>query len=165
MEKIEHIDNNLLNYFRKHNIHFTLYEHPAVFTVAESDKVTKHIPGARSKNLFLKDENNTFYLVSMPGEKRLNTKSLRQHFKVKEMNFTTPFELKEQLNITPGSVSLFCMIYASEKIILVIDKEIWSAEIAGFHPNFNTSTIVLDHRNLEKFISTLKNKIEVIECG
>lgn len=159
------MDEKLKKYLEKYNISYKIYEHPAVFTVAESDKVTKHIPGARSKNLFLKDENNNFYLVSMPGEKRLNTKSLRAYFKLKELNFASPSELKEQLNISPGSVSLFCMIRASERVTLVIDKEIWSASLAGFHPNVNTSTLVLDNKNIKKFLSTLKNKIEVIDCG
>ncbi|MEK6933700.1 MAG: YbaK/EbsC family protein [Nanoarchaeota archaeon] len=162
---MEKMDEKLKQYLEKHNISYTIYEHPAVFTVAESDKVTKHIPGARSKNLFLKDENNNFYLVTMPGKKRLNTKLLRAHFKIKELNFASPDELRKQLNISPGSVSLFCMIYASEKVILIIDGEILNAEQAGFHPNKNTSTIVLDHNNLEKFLNTLKNRREVIDCG
>ncbi|MBI2632002.1 prolyl-tRNA synthetase associated domain-containing protein [Candidatus Pacearchaeota archaeon] len=159
------MDEKLKKYLEKHNILYKIFEHPAVYTVAESDKVTKNIPGIRSKNLFLRDENNNFYLVSLPGEKRLNTKSLRKHFNLKELNFASPEELKEQLNITPGSVSLFCMIYAKRNIILVIDNEIWSSPIADFHPNINTSTLVVSHKDLEKFVYSLKNKIEVIDCG
>jgi len=162
---MEKMDEKLKKYLEKYKISYTAYEHPAVFTVAESDKVTKHIPGARSKNLFLKDENNNFYLVIMPSGKRLNTQLIRTHFKIKELNFASPDELKKQLNISPGSVSLFCMIYASEKVILIVDKEILNAEQAGFHPNKNTATIVLDHNNLEKFLNTLKNRREVIDCG
>ena len=36
-------------------IPFAAYEHQAVFTVAESDAVNAAIPGAHTKNLFLKD--------------------------------------------------------------------------------------------------------------
>ena len=159
------MDPELEEYLLKNKISYKIYEHPAIFRVAESEKLTRNIPGLRSKNLFLKDEKNNFYLVSMPGQKRLNTKKLKEHLNVKELEFASPEELKKELNITPGSVSIFCMIYAKSFIQLIIDKEIYYAKESGFHPNINTSTLVLDNKNLKKLIESLDCKKEVIDLG
>ena len=95
-------------------------------------------------------------------EKRLDIKSLRISLGVKELHFASPSELSSELNITPGSVSIFCMIYAKTSS-LIIDEEIWQAKVVGFHPNENTSTLEITHENLEKFCNTLKHHIKIIK--
>jgi Ala-tRNA(Pro) deacylase len=148
------MDHKLKQYLEKYNIKYQMHEHSPVFTVAQSREVTTHIPGVRTKSLFLRDENNRFYLVSMPGERRLNMKDLRMQIKVKALHFASPEQLYKELKLKPGSVSLFGMINA-KNVILILDKEIWQAKESGFHPNINTETIVLDHANLEKFYDSL----------
>ena len=155
------MDVNLKIYLEKYKIEYKLYEHPAVFTVAESKKIKINIPALHTKCLFLKDENSKFYLVAIPAEKRLNILFLRKKFNLKKLHFASEEELKSELNLTPGSVSIFGMIY-SKSVYLIIDKSIWDANKAGFHPNINTSTIVLDHSNLEKFYNSLKSDKEVL---
>ena len=156
------MDSNLKSYLEKYNIEYKIYDHPAVFTVAESKSIKEKIPGKHTKCLFLKDENDNFYLVAIPAEKRLDTKQLRKKFNLKELNFASPEELKKELNLIPGSVSIFGMIY-SKSVFLILDKELWNSKKVGFHPNINTSTIVVDHENLEKFFNTIKSKKEIID--
>jgi len=43
-------------------------EHPAVFTVAESRPVKAAIPGAHSKNLFVKDKKGRYFLITARDE-------------------------------------------------------------------------------------------------
>ena len=121
-----------------------------------------HIPARHTKCLFLKDEHERFYLVVLPAEKRLNMKVLRKKINVRKLHFASPEELKNELHLTPGSVSLFGMIYA-QTVNLIIDKELWDANAVGFHPNINTSTIVVNHENLEKFYKSLRGKKEILE--
>ncbi len=156
------MDQNLKSYIEKHKIKYKIYEHPPVFTVEESKKIKFKVPGLHTKCLFLKDSNNKFYLICLPAEKRLNTNLIRKKFNLKKLNFASPEELKSTLNLTPGSVSLFGTIY-SKKVYLIIDQEIWEADLVGFHPNINTSTIVLDHDNLEKFYNSLKARKQVMD--
>lgn len=156
------MDSNLKSYLEKYNIQYKNYEHQAVFTVAESKKIKIEIPALHTKCLFLKDENSQFYLICLPAEKRLNINTLRKKFNLKELYFASPEELKQNLNLTPGSVSLFGMIYA-KSTHLIIDKQIWEADAVGFHPNINTATLVLNHNNLEKFYNSLKARKEIIE--
>ena len=49
-------------------IPFEHYEHEAVFTVAESHGVKDAIPGAHTKNLFLKDTGGAFWLATVPAK-------------------------------------------------------------------------------------------------
>ncbi|MEK6825177.1 MAG: prolyl-tRNA synthetase associated domain-containing protein [Nanoarchaeota archaeon] len=158
------MDSTLKSYLEKYKVNYTLYEHPAVFTVTESDEVTKHIPGARSKNLFLKDDQKKFYLICMPGHKRLDMKALKLSIKVKELHFASPEDLKKELNLTPGSVSIFGMIHASHTKLL-IDKELWEANQVGFHPNINTSTLLVNHQALEIFCKSLSSPWEVVSLA
>ena len=110
-----------------------------------------------------------------PNQKIKNCKRIREYtarslLKVlkeilnakKKLFFASGEELKEKLNLTPGSVSIFGMIYASD-VTLIIDKEIWESKRAGFHPNVNTATLELKHHDLENFYNSLKSHRMIIE--
>ena len=100
----------------------------------------------------------------MPGEKRLDSKKFREKIGAKKVRFGTAEELKEKINLVPGSVSIFGAIYIKGKNTkLIIDKKVWEADIVGFHPNINTATLELSHDNLEKFYNYLDCEKEVIE--
>jgi len=143
-------------------VEYTEYEHPEVFSVEESKSLKSDIPGMHCKTLFLKDNRGRYYLIGMPANKMLNTKALRGVLGVKKIRFGTPEELKKEVNLTPGSVSIFGAIN-SKKVVLIIDKEVWNSDKCGFHPNINTSTLVLDHSNLEKYYNSLPNEKMILE--
>lgn len=157
------MDINLKTYLEKHNIQFILHIHPAFFTVSQHKELVKsnpslNIPGLHTKNLFLKDEKNNFFLVCLPAEKILDLKDLKEQLNIKgKLSFATSQELKDELNLTPGSVSIFAMIYA-KSTTLILDKQIWESDLVGFHPNINTATLTLNHIELEKFTSSLNKK-------
>ena len=156
------MDKNLESYLKKNKIEYKIYEHPAVFTVEESKSIKTKIPGRHAKCLFLRDEKLNFYLVCLPAEKRLDTKILKKELGLRELHFASAEELKKEINLTPGSVSIFGMIY-TKTVFLIIDSELWNSDFVGFHPNINTSTIVLNHENLEKFYNSLKSGKEIIK--
>ncbi len=156
------MDPHLKEYLTKHHISYELHEHPAVFTVEQSTKLKLNVPGLHTKNLFLKDEHAHFYLMSMSAEKRLDLKKLKQYLQVKHLSFGSPEELKGELNLTPGSVSLFGMVHATNTQLL-LDKDVWNAATVGFHPNINTATLVLSHASLEKFCKSLVARWEVYD--
>ncbi len=158
------MDKNLLTYLKKYNINYKIHEHPPVFTVSQSIKLKLQINCLHTKNLFLKDEKGRFYLVCMAAYKRLNIKKLEEHLKVKKLKFSSSEELKKELNLPPGSVSIFGMIYAKNTHLLM-DKEVYSASSSGFHPNINTATLEIDRVSLEKFYNSLSCSKEVINIG
>ena len=155
------IENKLNNYLKNLNISYTIHEHPAVFTVAESDRVIKDYSYFHTKNLFMKGESGNFYLICLRADKKLDIKKLRAKLKEGKISFASPEELKKHLNLTPGSVSLFGIIN-SKKVMLLLDEEIWNAEKVGFHPNINIATLEITHKDLETFYNSLPNKKEII---
>jgi Ala-tRNA(Pro) deacylase len=158
------MDENLKKYLEEHKILYEIHEHPAVFTVAESKELLKNKSYFHTKSLFLRDDKKRYYLVCMAASKRLDVRALEKSLGVKKLNFSSPEELKAELNLTPGSVSIFGMIYA-KRVFLILDKEIWDAQVSGFHPNINTATLEIDHNNLEKFINSLSCRKEIMELG
>ena len=152
------MDEKLKEYFEKNNIEYKLYTHLPVFTVEESNKIEMTYKGMHTKSLFLRDENKNYYLISMEADKRLDIKYLESFFRVKKLKFTSPSELKDILKVSPGSVSIFCLINAKDNVTLILDEAIWNSELVAFHPNINTETIDIDHYNFSKFYNILKIK-------
>jgi Ala-tRNA(Pro) deacylase len=156
-------DRKLESYLNEHGITYVSVKHPAVFTVEESKKHREifNADSLHCKTLFLKDEKGKFYLIGMPANKRLDTKKLEQHLQVKKIRFASAEELLREIHLTPGSVSIFGIIYSS-RTYFILDEEVWKAKLVGFHPNINTETLEIKHKNLEKFYNSLTNKKEII---
>ncbi|HUB92413.1 MAG TPA: prolyl-tRNA synthetase associated domain-containing protein [Candidatus Saccharimonadales bacterium] len=154
-------DQALKSYLEKLGISYKEYGHKPVFTVDEAAFLKNEIPGMHTKNLFLKDDRGNFYLVCIAAEKRLDMKALRKRLGAGKLQFATPEEMKAELNLTPGSVSLFGIIY-SKRTRLLLDKDIWDAAIVSFHANINTETLELRHEGLEKFYNSLRNAKEIM---
>src|SRR3989344_6194870 len=158
------MDNALLSYFKEIGLNFKEYKHPAVFTVEESKFLKSKIPRMHTKSLFLKDNKSRFYLICMNAFNRLDIKSLQKYFHVEKLRFASAEELKEHLNITPGSVSIFGMIHdKTREVSLILDKEVWLAEIVGFHPNENTSTLEISHEDLKKFYESIESEKQIVD--
>jgi len=153
------MDINLKKYLEKNKIAHSLHKHLPVHRVSDSKKIKDNLPAMHCKCLFLKSEK--FYLIAMKADKRLNLKFFKDNFKIKKIKFANELELKEKLNTTPGSVSIFNIIYAKE-ISIIIDKEVWDAEYTGFHPNQNNETLILNKENLHKYIKSFKLKTEIL---
>lgn len=66
----------LLKMLDKLGISWQMHEHDAVFTVEASASLHSAIPGAHTKNLFLKDAGNQFWLVTAPHNARVDLKAL-----------------------------------------------------------------------------------------
>jgi len=123
---------------------FAAYEHVAVFTVAESDEVNAAIPGAHTKNLFLKDNGGAYWLVTVPGEARVDLKALPAAIGSKRVSFGKADDMERLLGITPGSVTPLAAINAAPgSITVVLDDALASAETVNVHPLRNTATLGL----------------------
>ena len=125
-------------------IPFAAFEHVAVFTVAESDEVNAAIPGAHTKNLFLKDNSGAFWLITVPGEARVDLKALPAAIGSKRVSFGKAEDMERLLGISPGSVTPLAAINAPpESITVVIDAGLAAAATVNVHPLRNTATLGL----------------------
>lgn len=148
-------------YLEEHNINYQEHTHQAVFTVEEAKAIKEELPATHAKCLFLKSNEEKFYLVALQADKRLDINALQNLLGIKKLRFASEEELQEHLHLKPGSVSIFGLIHDPE-IIFLLDQELADAEKVGFHPNINTSTLVLDKDNLLKYYTSLPNEKLVV---
>lgn len=125
-------------------IPFDEREHQPVFTVAESSALDARIPGAHSKNLFLKDAGGAFWLVTVPARARVDLKALPQAIGCKRVSFAKAEDMERLLGISPGSVTPLAMINAAPgSVAVVLEQGLAAAERVNVHPLRNTATIGL----------------------
>ncbi|MBJ7438306.1 MAG: prolyl-tRNA synthetase associated domain-containing protein [Sphingopyxis sp.] len=126
------------------SIPFAAHEHEAVFTVAESDAVHAAMPGAHTKNLFLKDRGGAFWLVTVPSDARVNLKALPAGIGCKPVSFGKAEDMERLLGISPGSVTPLAAINAAPgSITVVLDAALADASPVNVHPLRNTATLAM----------------------
>lgn len=136
------------------DIAYDWHEHPAVFTVAESRGIKANIPGAHTKNLFLKDAGGAFWLVTVPAQGQVDLKALPQAIGCKRVSFGKPDDMERLLAIRPGSVTPLAMIAANPGAVrVVLDAQLAEAERVNVHPLRNTATIGLSGADILRLLA------------
>jgi Ala-tRNA(Pro) deacylase len=132
------------------HLHFT---HPPVFTTADVTSLPEKIPGADTKNLFLRDEKRTqFALVCVRAETRVNLKELGRALEMKGLTFASPEDLLALLGLIPGAVCLFGLLHDTEnKVAGYLDQSIPDDLQMQNHPLVNTETVVLKASDMVRF--------------
>ena len=144
-------------------IDYKKVEHPPVFTVEEAKRLCK-IEGTGCKNLFLKENGRkNYYLIIMLDSKKADLKAISNQLKVSRLSFAKEEELYSLLGLKPGGVTPFGLLNDIDKVVtVVIDDELENSVFVSFHPNVNTSTLILRYRDFERYLEWSKNKVEKI---
>ena len=130
-------------------IGWTALEHQAVFTVEESEAIHAQMPGAHTKNLFLKDSGGAFFLVTVDHATRVDLKALAPVIGAKKLSFGKADDMEALLGVTPGSVTPLAAINdADGKVRVVLDERLATATPVCVHPLRNTATIGLSGADL-----------------
>ena len=129
-------------------------EHEPVFTVAESKPVKARIPGAHSKNLFVKDKKGRFFLISAKDETPIDLKRTHEAIGASgRLSFGSAEQLKALLGVEPGSVTAFAVVNDTErKVTMVLDANLMEHERVNFHPLVNSMTTGVSREDLVKFL-------------
>lgn len=159
------IEQNLFELFKKFNIEFTNHEHEPIFTVEDGLHLQKLIPGAHSKNLFLRNKKKTYYcLVSVIETKTVDLKILSDSLGHGRLSFGSSEDLKKYLNLTPGSVSPYGLIFDTEnKIEYILDQDFLNHEWVNFHPLINKMTVSLKPNDFLNFIEKTNHSITKLQ--
>ena len=154
---------SLKQWLADHNIYYFLHTHPAVFTVSEAKIHCGHIPGTHCKNLFLKNKKSgQLYLVTIPYDKRLDLNKFRKLIGAPKIRFAGPEDLSEILGITPGAVSPIGLVNdTNDKVIFMVDEDIWNAKEICCHPNVNTETLQIPGSEFQKLIKATGTSMKI----
>ncbi len=121
-----------------------MIEHEAVFTVAESRLVDHDLPGSHTKNLFLKDANARFWLVTVPADAQVDLKALPAAIGSKRVSFGKAEDMERLLGVSPGSVTPLAAINdGTAAVSIVVDATLAQADRINVHPLRNTATLGL----------------------
>ena len=131
----------------------TTVEHEAVFTVAESSRLERELPGGHTKNLFLKDRKDRLYLVVALGSAHIDLKTLHRRLGSDRLSFGRPELLMEVLGVPAGSVTPFALINdKAQRVTVVLDGDMMRHERLNYHPLENTATTNIARDDLVRFI-------------
>jgi len=127
-------------------------DHKPVFTVEESAEIKTSMPGAHSKNLFLKDKGGNFFLICAESYAQIKVNKLHPLLGCKRLSFGKAEYLEEHLGVTPGSVTLFSVMNDKPGAVkLIIDKTLAESDIVNFHPLLNDATTAISGADMLKF--------------
>ena len=157
---------DLLQMLENEKIKISVTEHDPLFTVEDSKLLRGKIEGGHSKNLFLKDQKDNFFLVTFLEDITADLKRLPLAVNSKKLSFAKPEYLKDLMGIEPGSVSPFGLINDNQKKInFYFDEAFLKFEIANFHPLVNTATVSISPKDLIDFIKKFHREVNMINMN
>jgi Ala-tRNA(Pro) deacylase len=148
-----------------HQIAYERHDHPPVFTCEEGRRLVGPLAGKKTKNLLLRDRRGRrHFLVVVGYETAVNLKALTALLGVNKLGFASPQRLQRYLGVEPGAVSLLGLVNDSDHDVeLIIDRSLWHAEAICCHPLVNSSTLVIQHHGLTRFLEITGHTAQVLD--
>jgi len=157
---------DLFNRLAELDIATRTVEHEPLFTVAESSRLERELPGAHTKNLFLKDEGGDLFLVVAASTTRVDLNALARTLRAGRFSFGKPELLMEALGVPPGSVTAFAaMNDPARRVRVVIDAELMKHASVNCHPLENTATTNIARDDLLRFIRACGHEPRIAVLG
>ena len=147
---------DLIAFLDAHHIAHRTVDHPAVFRVGEGEEIKAGLPGAHTKNLFLKDAKDRLWLISAADRTAIDLKRLPAVIGSARLSFGREDLMVETLGVTPGSVTAFGLINdEARRVTFVLDRVLAEADLVNFHPLTNTATTAVDQAGFRAFLAAL----------
>ena len=157
-------EKKLLTLIEEKGLDFKLYTHEPLSTVEESIKYRGKIDGAHSKNLFLKNKKNQFFLFSCLEDTQINLKKITKSLKLGNISFANEDYLSLYLGVKPGAVTPFGLLNDIEnKVTFYLDNNFLKNQIVNFHPLTNTSTISMKTKDFVNFLIENTKKVNIYD--
>ena len=157
-------EKKLLTLIEEKGLDFKLYTHEPLSTVEESIKYRGKIDGAHSKNLFLKNKKNQFFLFSCIENTNINIKKITKSLALGNISFANEDYLSLYLGVKPGAVTPFGLLNDIEnKVTFYFDSNFLKNQIVNFHPLTNTSTISMKTKDFVNFLIENTKKVNIYD--
>lgn len=151
---------DIFTFLAQNGIAYERHDHPPVYTCEEASRLSPPLPGAKTKNIFLRDKRGTAHFLLISGEqKRADLRRLAHLIDSDKPSLASPERLRKHLGIEPGAVSLLAVINDHLLTVrVVIDRSLWRAEALQCHPLINTSTLIISRNDAEKILKLTKHE-------
>ena len=156
----------LIELLKKLNYEIKVHQHDALFTVEDSKKLRGEIDGAHSKNLFLKNKKNEFFLLSCQEEEKIDLKKISKTLGLGNVSFAKQDYLEQYLKIKPGSVSPFALLNDESGFVnFYLEQSLYESKFLNFHPLINTFTITIRTKSFMEFLIENDKKIHIFSSA
>lgn len=141
------------------------YLHPPVFRVEEGRAIKQEIGGKHTKNLFLKDKKDNFFLVTALFDTQVDLKKLRLYLGVANLSFGNADHLLDKLGVTPGSVTPLALINdRAFRVKALFDAAIFAdGTWVHCHPLINDKTTGLAPDDLKRFVEDTGHTPQIVD--
>jgi len=141
--------------------------HPPLFTVADSQALRGEIPGGHTKNLFLKDKKDQFFLLVVDEDAVVDLKQIHHAIgAASRVSFGKPEALMELLGVTPGAVTAFGVINDTAcKVSVLIDAGLMEHDTINAHPLSNEATTSIARDDLMTFIRATGHEPTILKVS
>jgi Ala-tRNA(Pro) deacylase len=156
---------DLAAFLAHHGIDAKRFEHLPVMTVEESKRLVPDLPGAKTKNLFLRDKKGARHvLLTVAHDIAVDLNSLGLLLGTGRLGFASPERLRKYLGVAPGAVSLLALANdGAHAVEFVVDRRLWEADAVQAHPLVNDATMVLPHAQLEHFLAATGHAAHIVD--
>lgn len=143
----------------------TTKSHAPVFTVAEAVALRDEIPGGHTKNLFLKDKKDNYFLLTVEEHATIDLKTVHTIIgAASKVSFGKPEKLMEYLGVVPGAVTAFGVINDQGKdVTLIFDEELMAFDIINLHPLSNDQTTSVSSKDMLRFVEATGHQVNVLK--
>ena len=156
------VSKEFIKLFSDKGYDYDLHEHQALFTVEDSNKFRGQIRGSHSKNLFLKNKKNKFFLISCEELTDINLKRVSKFLGLGNVSFAKEEYLINLLGVKPGSVSPFALLNDIENNTeFYLEEKLYNSKLVNFHPLTNTATITISCSSFIEFMIENNKKIHI----
>lgn len=157
----------LFSYLEGLGIDTSTVSHPPLFTVADSQALRGEISGGHTKNLFLKDKKDNFFLITADEDAVVDLKSIHATIGASSrVSFGKPEALLELLGVTPGAVTLFGLFNdKAGRVTFYIDEALLSHDTINAHPLTNEATTLIRTADVKRFVEATGHSFHVLKTG
>ncbi|OUL57509.1 prolyl-tRNA synthetase associated domain-containing protein [Pseudoalteromonas ulvae] len=139
--------------------------HPPLADCKQADALELNRPGARLKNLFLRDNygREHFLLITRP-DKQVDLKKLSNQIGKARLGFASTERLWCHLGVKPGCVSMLAVLNnSSNSVAVLLDTDIWqNNHLFQCHPFVNDRTWIVTKLQLEQIFTHSGHEVAVI---
>ena len=142
----------IINLLKTNNIPYKETEHEPVYTSEQAARVRGISINQGAKSLLLKCGND-FILAVLPGDRRLDSKKLKNILKIKNFRFALPEEVRDKMGCDIGACYPFGNLI---ELPTYVDNSFSKTNIISFNPGLHTRSIEIKWQD---FYSLIKPKM------
>jgi Ala-tRNA(Pro) deacylase len=158
---------DLLAFLAEIGIAVKTVTHSPLFTVADSQALRGEIPGGHTKNLFLRDKKERYFLLTVEEDAEVDLKTIHQVIGASgRVSFGKPEKLLDYLGVTPGAVTAFGVFNdTAHNVTIMLDEALMRHDVINAHPLTNEATTSIGRDDLLRFIEATGHEPLVLKLS